>query len=185
MKRDKMFMTREEVQWLFDLTSMQTFELFRLMDKEHMFRIGLWDIWGSLILMTLDLNAEEKIEHIFALGDYNDDGWMTIADLKTLMICVTRGLSDEEDPRYGRQRYRQIHQEHGEYVPFKGKQEISTKDIRNYMSMDEASGVTSPPWAPSSSDRHGHVGRAEKRGAAGDRHGGEGHQGGDVRGEDK
>ena len=140
MKRDEMFMSREEIQWLFDLTSMQTFELFRLMDKEHMFRIGVWDIWGSLILMTLDLNAEEKVEHIFALGDYNEDGWMSIPDLKTLMICVTRGLS----------RMKKIHTMSdtfiGKYIKnmvsmchLKENGEISLRDIRNYMSMDENS----------------------------------------------
>ena len=51
MKRDELFMNREEVQWLLELTSMQTYEVFRLMDKEHRFRIGLWDLWGALILI--------------------------------------------------------------------------------------------------------------------------------------
>ena len=140
MKRDELFMNREEVQWLFELTSMQTFEMFRLMDKEHKFRIGLWDMWGALILMCLDIDPDEKIDQIFALGDHNNDEWMTIADLKTLMVCVCRGLS----------RMKNIHTMTegaiGKYIKsmlsmchLKENGEISLRDIRNYMGMDENS----------------------------------------------
>ena len=136
LARDDMFATRDEVQWLFKLSSMQCFELFKFMDKEHMFRISLFDLWGSLILMAQDISVEEKIENIFELVDYSGNGWIPLSDLKLIMMCATRGLS----------RIKNIHVFTGidkfikimlQFSNLNEKGEITLRDIRAYMLMDE------------------------------------------------
>ena len=136
--RDQPFATREEVQWLFGLNSMQTFELFRLMDKEHMFRISLLDLWGSLVLLTLDLSPDDKVEQCWYLANKSNSGWLPLHDFKALMTCVMRGLS----------RLKNIHvfpeTSVGKFIKSmlsfampNEKGEISLRDVRGYMSMDE------------------------------------------------
>lgn len=140
MKRDELFITRDEIQFLFQLTSMQVYELLRLMDKSHQFRIPILDLWGALILMALDIGVEEKVEAIFALLDTTGHGWLSLADLKLLIVCTTRGLSHIKNihvfTEYLVEKFVRMMLTFSE---LNEKGEISLKEVRTYMTMDENS----------------------------------------------
>ena len=138
LARDALFASRDEIQWLFKLSSMQTFELFKLMDKEHMFRISLYDLWSCLILMAQDISVEEKIENIFDLVDYNSNGWITLSDLKLVMMCATRGISRIKNIHVftasGIDKFIKIMLQ---FSILNEKGDICLRDIKAYMLMDE------------------------------------------------
>jgi len=92
VKRDELFISREEARFVFQFSSMQTYELFKCLDHEHKGRIGALDFWGSLALATTD-NPDEKIEYCFFLLDYTKQGYLSKHNLQTLFFCVTRGIA--------------------------------------------------------------------------------------------
>ena len=140
MKRDEMFITREELQVLFELTSMQTYEVLKLMDKSHQYRIPFLDLWGALILMALDIGVEEKISGIFNLLDTSEHGWLPVRELRLLIICATRGLSHIKNihifTEYLIDKFLRMMMTVAE---LNEKGEVSLNQVRSYMTMDENS----------------------------------------------
>ena len=92
VRRDELFVSRDEAKRLFKLKIMQTYELFRLMDHEHLGRISMLDLWGALALASLN-SPDEKVEFLFNLVDYQRGGYVSRTNLQTLMVCATRGLA--------------------------------------------------------------------------------------------
>lgn len=92
VKRDALFLSRDEVKRLFKLKVMQVYEMFRLLDHEHLGRISVLDLWGALALSTQN-SPDDKVEFLFRMMDYAKSGYLSRTDLQTLMVCATRGLA--------------------------------------------------------------------------------------------
>jgi hypothetical protein len=91
-KYQDLFITKNEVQYLFQFSPRQIHEFFQLLDHEQLRRIPVYDLWGCLTLACSN-SANEKVEFMFELLDTNKDGFVSKNDLENMFVCATRGFA--------------------------------------------------------------------------------------------
>jgi Ca2+-binding EF-hand superfamily protein len=91
--QDKVFMSRKQFQWTFQLDDITTYKLFQKFDPDLKGHIAAYDLWCALALAST-AQTSDKINFIFYLIDLNHDKFISSLDLALILRCSTRGFAN-------------------------------------------------------------------------------------------
>jgi hypothetical protein len=86
------FISKTQFRYIFNLTDLQSFQIFRLFDLEGTGKISTLEIFGALCLAT-NTTPFDKIGFCFQLTDANKDGKISPVEFEVSLRCISRGFS--------------------------------------------------------------------------------------------